>query len=175
MDFDFSPYRRAGPFCSAVCARRCFCRSFASAPVSSSALLQRLRASMAQRRCRWSLLYVDAMRSLPLLVVMVWIYFALPIITRRQPSAILVGRAGDHSPCHCDCDRNRQSWLGIHTARSKARRVGARHVGHSGDQEDHPAAGRHPHAARCWFGRFHHHQGYSDRNRHRRSRTDEAV
>src|SRR6185369_5062135 len=103
-------------------------------------------------------------RAVPVLVVLVWTFFALPILTgltMRPFAAAVIG-------------------LTVHLAAYaaeiyRARIARARHVP-GADPEAHCAApGAGAHAARIRFAPVGHHQGYGDRLGDRRTGADAAV
>ncbi len=77
--------------------------------------------------------YIDSMRAIPVLVVLVWVYFAFPILTGLTLPpfwAALIGAHAAHRRLRRR-DRARRHHLG--PARPDARRPRARHVARPGD------------------------------------------
>ena len=89
--------------------------------------------------------YVDTMRAVPVLVVLVWTYFSFPLLIGHSVNAVTAGVAalGLHLAAYVAGDPRRPD---LGPARPDAGGAGARHEPRAGGALDHPAAGADPHA-----------------------------
>ena len=97
---------------------------------------------------RWPLaFYIDSMRAIPVLVVLVWMFFAVPILIGVSFPPFWAAAAAADGPHRRLCRGDRARRHRVRAAGADAGRAGARHVGRAGRAQDHPAAGRRAHAA----------------------------
>ena len=91
--------------------------------------------------------YIDSVRSIPILVVIIWTYFALPLLVglSLQPMAAGIVALGFHLGAYA-AETIRAGLTSV-AARSDARRAGAGHEPPAGHPHHRPAAGPDPHAA----------------------------
>src|SRR5437899_3899195 len=114
-------------------------------------------------------LYIDSMRAVPVLVVLIWTFFALPDSHRSHDVALRRGADRTHRPSRRVCRGDLPCRHRIGAAWPDPRFVGARHVALADPTAHRAAAGARAHAASVRLAAVDHDQGHRDRLSDRRT------
>ena len=119
--------------------------------------------------------YVDTMRAIPVLVVLVWTFFAFPLLIGRSLNAITAGVAGARpAPGGYVAEVIRAGLTSVRPGQMRAAlALGMSRRG--GGPHDHPAASADPHAAGARIAFRDRDQGQRHRLGHRRAGADAPV